>query len=227
MATRAVLAALVTMYAERSGVRVVIESVGGVDAAKRVAAGESFDLIVLAADAIAKLAVGGHVVAASEVDVVASGVAVAVRRGTPHPAIDSEDAVRAAVRAARRPSCSTGPSGVALTQLFARWGIADEIADRLVQARPGISVGSLLAQGESDLGFQQLSELLGVDGIDVLGPLPAPIQVTTIFSAAVGAASSQVEQARAFLDFLASEQTIDVKLQHGMEHVPPRPRAAV
>ena len=171
MATRQVLGELAQAWEQRSGRPVRVESVGGVDAAKRVAAGEGFDFVVLAADAIDKLIAGGHAVAGSRVDLVDSGVAVAVKAGAPRPDIASEEALKRAVLAAPTVGYSTGPSGVALVKLFERWGIAQELQGRLVQATPGIPVGSLVARGEVALGFQQLSELIHLDGITVLGPM--------------------------------------------------------
>ena len=217
MATRQVLAELVGLYAQQSPDRVGIESVGGVDAAKRVQAGEPFDVVILASDAIDKLVAAGHVRAASKVDLVHSGVAVAVQAGAPVPDIGSEDAVRAAVLAAPSISYSTGPSGVALAKLFERWGIAQEIAPRIVQAPPGVPVGTLVARGEVALGFQQLSELLHVPGITLVGPLPAAIQITTTFSAGVGAAAAQPAAAQALLGFMASPQAADAKRRQGMD----------
>src|SRR5262245_25560537 len=121
MATRLLLAELASAYERKAGVRVRIESVGGVDAAKRVAAGEAFDVVFLASDAIDKLVASGHAVAGSRVDLVHSGVAVAVRQGAPELDIADEAAVRAAALAAPSLSYSTGPSGVALAKLFERW----------------------------------------------------------------------------------------------------------
>ncbi len=217
MATRQVLAELVDLYAQHSSDRVGIESVGGVDAAKRVQAGEPFDVVILASDAIDKLVAAGHVRAASKVNLVHSGVAVAVQAGAPVPDISSEDAVRQAVLAAPSISYSTGPSGVALAQLFDRWGIAQEIAPRIVQAPPGVPVGTLVARGEVALGFQQLSELLHVPGITLVGPLPAAIQITTTFSAGVGAASAQPAAAQALLAFMASPAAALAKRKQGMD----------
>jgi molybdate transport system substrate-binding protein len=196
---------------------VAIESVGGVDAARRVAAGEAFDVVFLASDAIDKLIASGQVLPGSRVDLVRSGVALAVRTGAPRPDISSEDAVREAVLAARSLSYSTGPSGVALAQLFDRWGIAAQIKERIVVPPPGVPVGTLVAQGRVELGFQQLSELMHLPGIDVLGPLPPAIQIVTTFSGGVCAASRQPEAVRALLAYLASPATAETKRRHDME----------
>jgi len=217
MATRLVLAELVDAFQRRCGTRVAIESVGGVDAAKRVQAGEAFDVVILASDAIDKLIASGHVQPDSKVDLVRSGVAVAVRAGAPKPDISSEDAVRAAVLAARNISYSTGPSGVALAKLFERWGIVEQIKDRIVTPPPGIPVGSLVAKGEVELGFQQLSELINLDGITVLGPLPPAIQIITTFSAGVCAGSQQAAAVRAMLADMNTSEAAAAKLRQGME----------
>jgi len=214
-----VLAELARGFEQRSGCAVAIESVGGVDAARRVQAGEAFDVVFLASDAIDRLVASGRVTGA-RVDLVHSPVAIAVRAGAPRPEVDSEAAVRAAVLAARRLSYSTGPSGVHLARLFERWGIAEQIAPRIMQAPPGVPVGSLVAHGEVDLGFQQLSELMHLEGITVVGKLPAEIQFITTFSAGVCAASSHVETARAMLAFMTSPEVDDVKRRHGMEPAP-------
>ena len=216
MATRQVLAELVAAFEQRSGASVAIESVGGVDAAKRVMADEPFDLVVLASDALHKLAAAGKLLPGSVVDLVHSGVAVAVKAGAAEPDIGSEDAVRQAVLGARTISYSTGPSGVALAALFERWGLVDAVRDRIVQAPPGVPVGTLVARGDVELGFQQLSELLHVQGITLLGPLPPEIQITTTFSAGVCATAAQPDAARALIAFMASGEAADAKRRHGM-----------
>ena len=217
MAMRHVLAELGAAYERQSGHPVDIVSVGGVDAARRVADGEAFDFVVLAADAIERLAAAGRVDPGSRTDLARSGVAIAVAAGATRPNIGNEAAVRDAVLRARSIGYSTGPSGAHLVRLFERWGIADAIAPRIVQASPGIPVGTLVARGDVELGFQQLSELMHLPGIDVIGPLPPEIQAETVFSAAVCTASSCPAAAKTLLPFLASSEADAVKRRHGME----------
>ena len=217
MATRQLLAELVADYKKSANADIAIESVGGVDAAKRVQAGEVFDVVILASDAIDKLIASGHIDATSKVDLVNSGVAVAVRSGTAYPNISSEAALKAAVLAAKTISYSTGPSGVALAKLFDRWGIAETIANRIVQAPSGVPVGSLVAKGDVALGFQQLSELIHLEGICIVGPLPPEIQITTTFSAGVCTASKQAGAVREMLAYMASPAAAAAKLRQGME----------
>ena len=217
MATRQLLAELAGMWQAASGITVVIESVGGVDAAKRVQAGEQFDGVVLARDAIEKLAASGHVLAGSRFDLVSSDVAVAVKAGAPVPNISTEAALRHAIEAAPTIGYSTGPSGVALVKLFEKWGISKALAGRIVQAPPGVPVGTLVARGEVALGFQQLSELMVLSGITVVGTLPEAVAVTTVFSAASCAASTRHETVAKLFAFMASDQAISIKHKHGMQ----------
>ena len=217
MAMRLVLTELASEYRERSGIDIAIESVGGVIAARRVQDGEAFDFVVLAKDAIAQLAESRHVDPASHVDLARSGVAIAVRRGAIFPDVATERALRDAVLRARTIGYSTGPSGTHLARVFERWNIADQIAQRIVQAPPGVPVAALVARGDVDLGFQQLSELMHAEGIDVVGPLPDAIQLVTIFTAAVCTQSKRRDATRELLAFLASPAADAAKARHGME----------
>jgi molybdate transport system substrate-binding protein len=218
MATKPLLADLVALYqAQAPGVQVLVESVGGVDAAKRVQAGEAFDGVVLASDAIDKLVSSGHVLAGSRVDLVRSGVAVAVPAGHPVPDISTEATLKAAVLAAPTLGYSTGPSGVQLAKQFEAWGIAEQIKDRLVQAKPGVPVGSLVALGEVALGFQQLSEMLGVQSITIVGGLPPAVEIITTFSGSVVTTSSQADAVRTMLAFWATAVCNETKVRHGMQ----------
>lgn len=185
MATRHLLAELAERCALAGGPRVAFESVGGVDAARRVAAGEQFDLVVLASDAIDALLAAGHV-QGPRVDLVRSAMVVAVPAGAPHPSLHDEAALRAAVAATPSIGYSTGPSGKHLLALIERWGLQDTLAGRLVLAPPGVPVATLVARGQAALGFQQLPEFAGQPGIEVVGELPAAAAQTTTFSAALG-----------------------------------------
>lgn len=217
MATRLVLAELAGAFRARNGVDVAFESVGGVDAAKRVQAGESYDLAVLDADALEKLVATGRVVPDSQAALVRSGVAIAVRAGAPRPDVSSEEALKRAVLAARTVGHSTGPSGTALLRLFERWGILDALRPRIVQAPPGVPVGKLVADGQVELGFQQYSEMMNVPGIDVLGPMPPGCGIVSVFSAGLCAASTQPEAVRELIDFMQSPAAAEAKRRHGME----------
>jgi molybdate transport system substrate-binding protein len=173
------------------------------------------DLVVLAANAIDKLIAEGRVLP-DRVDLVEYGVAVAVRSGAATPSIATEEDVKAAVLAASSLSYSTGPSGVYLEKLFGRWGILEQIRARIVVPPPGVPVGSLVADGQVALGFQQLSELMNLEGITVLGPLPDSIQTLTVFSGGVCASSAVPEAARTLLQYLASPGVAAIKQQYGM-----------
>lgn len=216
MATKALLADLTALAREHLGLTVHMQSVGGVDAAKRVQAGEAFDIVFLASDAIAKLAAAGHVRADSVVPQVHSEVAMAVPAGCAVPSVRNETELRALVSSVARLSYSTGPSGVALARLFERWGLQDTLAARIVTPPPGVPVASLVARGEVDLGFQQTSEMLHVQGITLVGALPADVAITTTFSAAIGAHSASVQAAKQLLAFWASEVCAAAKQAQGM-----------
>jgi molybdate transport system substrate-binding protein len=217
MATRELLAEMVSLYQRQSGQSIISEAAGGVDVAKRVQAGEAVDVVVLAGNAIDKLIADNKLLAGSRVDLVRSGIAVAVKQGSEAPDIQSEDAVKNAVQTARTLSYSTGPSGVYLEKMFERWGILEAIRPRIVVPPPGVPVASLVAGGSVELGFQQLSELMNVPGVRVVGPLPPAIQSMTIFSGGVAAGCGNPSAARALLDYMASPALSELKRRQGME----------
>ncbi|MDB5407565.1 MAG: putative prokaryotic extracellular metal-binding protein [Rhodospirillales bacterium] len=218
MATRQVLAELAARYRAATGWTVAIEAMGGVDAAKRVRAGEAFDLVILADDVLEKLETEGHLVADSRVGFVRSPMAMAVRAGEKRPDIASAEGVRAALMSARTIGYSTGPSGTHLLAVLKSWGL-DAAAEpgRLVQAKPGVPVATLVASGEAAIGIQQLSELLGQPGLDIIGTLPPPVQSVTTFSMGIGARSTHVEEARAVIASLNASETVETKRRFGME----------
>lgn len=214
MATRALLADLA--QAGGRGPTVLMESVGGVDAARRVAAGEAFDVVVLASDAIERLLGQGHLLAGSRVDLVRSGVAAAWPAGRPAPDLSTQAALRQAVLDAPSVGYSTGPSGTALLARFEQWGIAEQVKGKLVQAPPGVPVGRMVAAGDVALGFQQLSELMSLEGIQ-WALLPEEAQIVTIFSGAAAATSTQPQAVGQLLAAWASPEMRDIKAKHGMQ----------
>jgi molybdate transport system substrate-binding protein len=125
--------------------------------------------------------------------------------------------VKSAILQAASIGYSTGPSGTYLATLFERWGIADVVKERIRVAPPGVPVGSLVATGELELGFQQLSEFVELDGIDVVGLLPSEIQAITIFSGGVGRMATQPDRAREVLEFMAGPSTVETKRRLGMD----------
>jgi molybdate transport system substrate-binding protein len=142
---------------------------------------------------------------------------MAIAAGASRPDVSSEAAVREAVLRARSIGYSTGPSGAHLLRLFERWGIADRMAARSIQASPGIPVATLVARGDVEIGFQQLSELIDVPGIDVIGLPPPEIQAATVFSGAACTASRRPSAATALLSFLASPDADAAKRRFGLE----------
>ncbi len=219
MATRQILAERAGAYQQKTGHSVAIESVGGVDAARRIRAGEKFDIVVLADDAMRKLEEDGFLKPESRAGFADLAIAVAVRSGAGRPDLSNEAATKAAVLSARSVGYSTGPSGTHVLKLLEKWGADRSKTVRIIQAPPGVPVGTLVARGEAELGFQQLSEFLDVPGIDIAGTLPQEIQSLTRFSCGVGALASNEAGARSFIGYLTSREAEASIRRHGMEPV--------
>jgi len=217
MATRHILADLARDYEARTGTAVAIWSMGGVEAAKLARAGESTDIVVLASKVMESLEAEGHIAKGSIRDFARSEIGLAVPAGARRPSLENGAAVRQAMIEAKRVGYSTGPSGDHFKGLCERWGLSDSVLARALKAPPGVPVATLVANGEADLGVQQLSELIGQPGIEVIGPLPQEIQAVTVFSAGVATTCSEHEAAQAFVAYLASAETEAVKRRHGME----------
>jgi molybdate transport system substrate-binding protein len=219
MATRELLNELTAEYQRSTAQPVISEAAGGVDVARRVRAGEAVDVVVLSSTAIDSLIAAGNLLPDSRIDLVKSGVSIAVRAGAAHPDVSSAEAVKRAVLAAKTLSYSTGPSGVYLEKLFERWGVLTDLRSRIVVPPPGVPVGSLVATGKVELGFQQLSELMTLPGIEVIGPLPPEIQTITLFSGGVSPGCAQPETAHALLGYLAAPAVAAVKRRFGMDPI--------
>ena len=217
MATRYILADLALDYEVRNGTKVDIRSMGGVEAAKLVRAGEPTDVVVLASKVMKELEAEGHVAKDSIRDFARSEIAIAFPAGSSRPSVECEQAVRQAIIDARRVCYSTGPSGDHLKALCEKWGAADSVLARALVAPPGVPVASLVARGDADLGIQQLSELMGQPGIEIAGALPPDIQAVTVFSAGVCSRSVEPGAAHAFVAYLASAESGDAKRRYGMD----------
>lgn len=203
---------------EKSSGHKLIPIWGGTEGiAKRVSSGEVVDIVIIAAPNIDKLISEGKLVAGSRADFARSGVGIAVRAGLPKPDISSREAVRAAVLAAKSVAYSSGPSGFYIADLFKTMGIADEIKHKVKQPASGVQVGELVARGEADLGFQQVSELLHVKGIEYLGPLPTDIQNITVYSAGLHTAAPASDAAKALVKFLTAPDAVPVIKKVGMD----------
>jgi molybdate transport system substrate-binding protein len=189
--------------------------------ARRIRGGARADLAVLSASAMDALAGEGFLEAGTVRPLFVSDVVAAVPAVTAEVPLSTEADLRAALLDAGRIAYSTGPSGDALLALIARWDLTDALGGRLVQARPGVPVGSLLADDEADLGFQQRSELWALAGVRVLGPLPGDAAIRSTFSGAVLNRATDVEAAREVVEFLGSMDAEDVVRGAGMEPAQP------
>ncbi|MFV0462881.1 MAG: substrate-binding domain-containing protein [Nostocoides sp.] len=215
MATRAVLADLAELAGARIGATVTFRAGGGVAIAGEIRQGLDADVAVLAEKAVATLVDQGHLVDDTVRPLFRSEVVLAARSGN-SPAIASLAQLQRTVLAADAVGYSTGPSGDAFLARLDAWGLIERLTGRLVQAPPGVPVGSLLTAGEIDLAVQQRSELTGIPGVDVLGPLPPGTEIVSIFSAAVLTRSTARKAAESLLDALADPTHTDLVAQHGL-----------
>jgi molybdate transport system substrate-binding protein len=206
---------LVPQFEKRSGHKVATEWVGMADMKKRLLAGEVVDLVSGSAAAVDELIKVGKL-APARMDLGTSSATVAVRAGAARPDISSAEALKRALLAAKSIGYSSGPSGVYLAKVFERMGVADG-KRKIVQTPPGTPVGPLIARGEVEIGFQQLSELLPTKGIDIVGPLPPELQLVTMFSFGLHAAAKQPEAAKALVRFLTSPEAAPVLKKKGLE----------
>jgi molybdate transport system substrate-binding protein len=203
---------------ERASGHNVVTVWGGTEAiAKRIRDGEVFDLVLIAAPNIETLISEGKLATGSRTDYAKSGIGVAVRSGLPKPDVSTGDAIKRAVLAASSVAYSTGPSGFYLAELFQKMGIADQIKNKVKQPPSGAQVGELIARGEADLGFQQVSELIQVKGIDYLGPLPAAIQNITTYSIGLHMSAPAIDAAKALVKALRSPEAGSLLKKAGME----------
>lgn len=208
---------LVPEFEKGTGNNATTTFTGTLDANKRLAAGENYDLLIMAASSIDEHIKGGKVVHGSRVDLAKSGVGVGVKSGAPKPDISTTEALKKTILAARSIGYSTGPSGVYVTGLFQRLGVADEIKGRLKQTPTGVFVGSIIASGEAEIGFQQISELSHFAGVDYVGPLPADVQQFTMFSSGIIVGTKNADGAKALVKFITAPAAAAAFKKRGME----------
>ena len=208
---------LVPQFEQTSGHKVTTIFTGTLDANKRLAAGETYDLLIMSSASIDEHIKGGKVVPGTRVDVAKSGVALAVRAGAPKPDISTTEALKKTLLAAKSIGYSTGPSGNYVIGLFQRMGIADEVKPKLKQTPTGVFVASIIASGEAEIGFQQVSELIAAPGVDYVGPLPADVQHMTIFSSGIMAGAKEADAAKALVKFITAPAAAAAFKKRGME----------
>jgi molybdate transport system substrate-binding protein len=209
---------LVPLFEQASGHKVTTIFTGTLDVQKRIAAGEAYDLIIMAGPAIDDFIKSGKVVPGSRTDLARSGVGVAVRAGAPKPDISSTEALKKTLLSAKSIGYSTGPSGVYLAKLFQRLGVADAVKPKLKQTPTGVFVGGLVASGEAEIGFQQVSELSHFPGVDFVGPLPTEVQEITVFSSGLQVGAKQAEAANAWVKFLTAPAAAPAFTKRGLQH---------
>ena len=216
-ATQEAYKELVAQFEKATGHKVTTYFSGTLNVSKRLATGEPHDLIIMSAPAIDEQIKEGRAVAGSRVDFASSGTGMAVRKGAAKPDISSPDALKKTLLAAKSIGYSTGPSGLYMLSVFEKMGIADQVKGKLKQTPSGVFVGTLIATGEAEIGFQQISELVHFDGIDYVGPLPGNLQRMTLFSAAIHTGARQADAARALVKFITAPAAAPVIKKHGLE----------
>jgi molybdate transport system substrate-binding protein len=182
--------------------------------------GETGDLAILTDEAIDGLIRQGKMVAGSRVDLARSAIGIAVRQGAPKPDIGSAAAIKQSLLSARTISYSkTGISGVYFPTVLERLGIAEQVAAKVLIPPSGVPVGEVVAKGDAEIGVQQISELLPVPGIEIVGPLPAELQKVTVFSAGFFTGASEPQAAKALVALLTSPAARPLYAKKGMESV--------
>jgi molybdate transport system substrate-binding protein len=187
------------------------------DIQKRIAAGEAAELVILGNSGTEELLKQGKLAPNSRANFAKSGIGVAVRAGAPKPDISSADAVKKSVLAAKSVAYSAGASGIYLVSMFEKLGISDEVKSKTAMVRPGEPVGEVVARGDAEIGFQQVSELIAVKGIEYLGPLPAELQNITVFSGGIHIATKEADAAAALLKFLTAPPATPTLKKRGLE----------
>jgi molybdate transport system substrate-binding protein len=192
---------------------------------QRLARNEPIDVVIMVGPALDKFVDAGKIIPGSRVDLARSAIGLAVRSGSPKPDISTVDALRTTLLNAKSIAYSDSASGVYVsTELFRRLGIVDQVTgkSRMIPAEP---VGLVVARGEADIGFQQISELKPISGIELVGPLPNEVQKITIFSAGIVTGCKEPDGAKSLLTFLSSPSATQAIIASGMEPITGSPNS--
>lgn len=208
---------LVPQFEQKSGHTVATTWSGTADIKKRMAAGETYDVVIVSGPDIDALIKQGNMVAGSRLDLMKSGIGAGIRAGATKPDIHSSEALKQTMLTAKSIGYSTGPSGEHIASLFQRMGIADQVKSKVKQTPSGVRISTLIANGEVEIGFHQISELINEPGVDFIGPLPADAQKITVWSAGIHSHSGQPQAANALIEWLAAPTSASTTKKHGME----------
>lgn len=217
LAVREACLELFPQFEAASGHPINVTWTGTGDIRKRMASGETCDLVITSSDGLAELLKAAVVMLGTVTPLVTCGMGAAVRAGAPVPDIGTVQGLRDALVAAESVGRSSGPSGLHLERVCEDLGIGEQVAAKTRIIPSGQTVATQLASGEVDLGFQQVPELLHDEAITFVGPLPPGVQNTTIFSAGIHRAAQEPEAAKALLAFLGSADTVAIFRHHGLE----------
>lgn len=217
IATKEAYLELVPPFEQSSGHKVVTAWSGTTAIMQKMAAGESHDLIVISRTELDELVGLGKVEAGSTANLAKSGIGIAVRAGAAIPDVSSTEALKRTLLAAKTVGYTSGPSGVYMGKLMERMGIAGEVKAKFRSVPSGGTIGTVIAAGDCEIGFQQVSELVHIPGIAFVGPLPAEVQHVTVFSCGVQAGSKEAAAAKALIAYLTTPAAQAVMKKHGLE----------
>jgi molybdate transport system substrate-binding protein len=217
IATREAYLELVPQFERTTGHKVTTTWAGTVDIMKRMTAGERHDVVMISSKEMEELIRQGKIEAGSRVDMARCGIGVAVRAGAPKPDLTSGNALKRTLLAAKTVGYTSGPSGVYMAGLIERMGIAAEVKSKHRGVPSGGTIGTIVASGEAEIGFQQISELVHIKGIDYVGPLPSDVQKITVFSAGIQAGAQHADAAKELLAFLTAPAAGAIYKKHGLE----------
>jgi molybdate transport system substrate-binding protein len=218
IATREAYLELVPPFERASGHKVTTAWSGTTAIMKTMAAGtDQYDLVIISSTEMEELIKQGKIVAGSRADLAKSGIGIAVRAGAKRPDVGTPEALKKALIAAKTVGYTSGPSGVYMAGLIERMGIAAEVKAKFRSVPSGGTIGTIVASGDCEIGFQQVSELVHIPGVDYIGPLPAEVQRVTVFSIGLQTGAPNPGPAKALAAFLTAPGAVAVMQKHGLE----------